>query len=127
MTGLLDTHAYLWMVEGAAKLSPAALAFVRDPNNRLLLSVISVHELVIKIGAGKLRLDRPASALVADLPAAGIDLLPVRVEHVLAVGGLPRVHRDPFDRLLVAQALVEGCALLSADADVRRYPVPLVW
>ena len=93
----------------------------------MLLSVASVWEIVIKHALGKLQLQKSLDAIVREQQANGIQVLPIWLEHVLAVAGLPAIHSDPFDRLLIAQATVEGARVLSADPVIARYPVPVVW
>src|SRR5947209_1962471 len=116
MIGLLDTHAFVWWDSSPTKLSATALAFIQDPANTLLLSVVSVWEMIIKQQLGKTILAAPLPTILARQQSNGIQILPVVLDHVLAVENLPLVHKDPFDRLLIAQANVQGAALLSADA-----------
>lgn len=125
---LLDTHAFLWLVEGNPKLSmPAQIAF-GDPLNSLNLSVASVWEMAIKIGNKKLAVTDPLDRYVAKWTAAyQLAVLPIDLTHVLAVTGLPDHHRDPFDRILLAQAMVETMVLVSADAQFAPYSVPILW
>ena len=127
MRGLLDTHTLIWAVEDSDKLSEPAKAFLDDPGNTVLVSVVSIWEIVIKHKLGKLPLGQPLGAMLSQLPAAGITVLPVQLDHVLAVERLPDPHRDPFDRLLAGQAIVEGAALISGDSIFRQYPVTVVW
>jgi PIN domain nuclease of toxin-antitoxin system len=124
---LLDTHAFIWWDSDPAQLSPAALAALQDPANEVWLSVASVWELVIKAQLGKLALRLPLADIVRQQQANGLRVLPVSLAHVLAVEGLPPIHKDPFDRLLIAQANVEGAELVSADQVVRQYPVRILW
>jgi PIN domain nuclease of toxin-antitoxin system len=114
-------------VEDSDKLSEPAKAFLDDPGNTVLVSVVSIWEIVIKHKLGKLPLGQPLGAMLSQLPAAGITVLPVQLDHVLAVERLPDPHRDPFDRLLAGQAIVEGAALISGDSIFRQYPVTVVW
>jgi PIN domain nuclease of toxin-antitoxin system len=127
MKGLLDTHTFIWWDSDPSKLSAPALAFISDPANAVLLSVVSVWEIVIKLQLGKLTLARPLHTILADQQANGIHVLSVTLPHVLAVEGLPTPHKDPFDRLLVAQANVEGAVLVSADPIFAHYPVKALW
>jgi PIN domain nuclease of toxin-antitoxin system len=128
MTLLLDTHTFIWFDGEPAKLSAHAATLLADPNNRVLLSAVSVWELVIKVGTGKLTLRDEVKELVkSQVSGNAVELLDVRAEHALAVGGLPDVHKDPFDRLLAAQAIVEGAMLLSADPIFRQYPIQTDW
>ncbi len=125
---LLDTHTFLWLVEGSPKLSAAARTALADPGNELFLSVASVWELAIKIGNQKLTLNDPLDVFLGKWTAAyQLDVLPVQTAHALAVVRLPDHHRDPFDRMLIAQALVEGMTLVSADRKFAPYGVPILW
>src|SRR5262249_10304465 len=97
---LLDTHAFMWWDNDPARLSPHALAALRDPANTVWFSVVSVWEMVIKSQLGKLTLHLPLSQIVAQQQANGLQILAAMLEHTLAVESLPPVHKDPFDRLL---------------------------
>lgn len=128
MNILLDTHAFLWWAEEPAKLSSTAFATCSDKANRLLISLVSVWEIQLKIQIGKLSLKLDLRSLLEEQQREnGIQLLPITLPHILGLAGLPDYHRDPFDRLLIAQAQVEGLALLSSDANIVRYPVPVIW
>jgi PIN domain nuclease of toxin-antitoxin system len=125
---LLDTHTFLWLVEGNPSLSKPAQAALADLANELFLSVASVWELAIKTGNKRLALNVPLPAFVARWAATyQLDLLPIQTPHALAVAGLPDHHKDPFDRILIAQALVEGMTLVTADAKFTPYGVPVLW
>ena len=121
---LLDTHAALWWLSGDERVGDQATAELEDDANEVLLSAAVVWEAAIKQSLGKLG---APSDFVATFLEVGVRPLPVSVEHAEAVERLPLHHRDPFDRLLVAQATVEGAALVSGDAALRPYGVPLVW
>jgi PIN domain nuclease of toxin-antitoxin system len=127
MKGLLDTHTFIWWDSDPDQLSGAARSFLLDPANIVLVSVISVWEIVIKHALGRLHLYKPLDVIVRDQQANGIQILPVLLDHVLVVGSLPAIHNDPFDRLLAAQAVVEDAVILSADPIVARYPIRIVW
>lgn len=127
---LLDTHAFLWLVDGNSNLSDTAQMALRDPVNAIFLSVASVWELSIKTRRSnpQLRLNEPLDQYVAKWTAAyQIQVLPIDLEHALHVGGLPHHHSDPFDRLLIAQAEVETMTLVSADRKFVSYSIPLLW
>lgn len=124
---LLDTHTFIWWDSDPAQLSAPALAAVRDPANEVWLSVASVWEMVIKAQLGKLTLRLPLADIVAQQQANGLRILPVTMAHALGVEGLPAIHKDPFDRVLIAQANVEGAELVSAGPVVRQYPVRVLW
>ena len=125
---LLDTHTLLWLVEGSPNLSAAAQAALADPANQLYLSVGSIWELVIKTGNKKLVLSDQVDVFVGKWTVVyQLALLSIDAPHALAVMGLPDHHRDPFDRILIAQALVHGMTLVSADAKFAPYSVPILW
>jgi PIN domain nuclease of toxin-antitoxin system len=125
---LLDTHTFIWWDSEPDRLSPQALALCQDRRNILLLSVVSVWEMQIKLQLGKLRLALPLKEIIeTQQQTNNIEILPVTLAHVLALENLPVHHKDPFDRLLVAQAMVEGAALVSGDPNIARYAVQIVW
>ncbi|HMF13829.1 MAG TPA: type II toxin-antitoxin system VapC family toxin [Gemmataceae bacterium] len=125
---LLDTHALLWSVDDPQKLSTVALAAIQDPANDRLLSAATVWELAIKVGLGKITLSLPyrqwMAKGIADLK---LNILPVTVEYADRQSTLPPHHKDPFDRLVIAQALVEGIPIVSADAAFDPYGVTRIW
>ncbi len=127
MIGILDTHAFIWAAETPHLLSPTARAFIVDPRNTILLSVASVWEMIIKHSLGKLPLAKPIDEMLQTLPQEGIDLLPITIDHVMAVMGLPSVHKDPFDRILAAQSIRENAAIVTIDGVFRQYPVRIIW
>lgn len=121
---LLDTHAALWWLSDDDRFGDTAAAYVADETNQILLSAAVVWEVAIKRSLGKL--DAPAE-LGPTLLAAGAHALPVNLEHVATVEGLPWHHRDPFDRMLVAQASVERAAIVSGDRRLEPYGIKLIW
>lgn len=125
---LLDTHTFIWWDSEPAKLSPQVLALCQDRQNVLLLSVVSIWEMQIKLHLGKLRLALPLKEIVeSQRRINGIEILPITLEHVVALENLPAHHKDPFDRLLVAQAIVEEAVLVSSDSNIAKYAVRVVW
>ena len=125
---LLDTHAFIWWDSEPQKLSAQVLALFQESSNQLLLSTASVWEMQIKLQLGKLQLERPLAELIAGQQEKnGIELLPVQLEHILALQTLPTHHKDPFDRLLIAQANIEGAVLVTADPIFAKYPVKILW
>ena len=124
---LLDTHAFIWWDSDPARLSPKALAALQDPANEVWLSVASVLELVIKSQLGKLSLRLPLAEVISEQQANGLNVLPLTLAHTLAVESLPAVHKDPFDRLLVAQSNVERAELVSLDPIFASYAVRCLW
>jgi PIN domain nuclease of toxin-antitoxin system len=124
---LLDTHAFLWWVADDTRLSPKARTTVTNADEAFL-SVASCWEMAIKVSLEKLTLSQPVDRFVAEhLGVNRFALLPVDLEHVARVAALPFHHRDPFDRLLAAQALHEGLTLVSADPVFRKYRVKRAW
>jgi PIN domain nuclease of toxin-antitoxin system len=124
---LLDTHVFVWADSDPARLSAPAAAAIRDPANEVWISTASAWELVIKVQVGKLTMRLPLAAIFAQQVANGMHVLPISLDHALGVQTLPPVHKDPFDRLLVAQANVEGADLVTADPIFARYPVRTFW
>jgi PIN domain nuclease of toxin-antitoxin system len=124
---LLDTHALIWWMEGASRLSPRAATIVADPQNRILISAAVGWELAIKVGTGKIKprsiLDRLKRALERDQ----FTELPILLESAVRAGLLPLHHRDPFDRMLVAQAQSLNVPIVSADAFLDSYDVRRLW
>jgi PIN domain nuclease of toxin-antitoxin system len=121
---LLDTHAWLWMNAEPERLSPEALELIQDLSNELLLSAASAWEIAIKAALGKLVLPEPPSRYIPSrMQAGGVTSLPVTVAHAAAVADLPRHHRDPFDRMLVAQAKLERVPILTSDPQLDAYDV----
>jgi PIN domain nuclease of toxin-antitoxin system len=128
MRALLDTHVLLWWVEGNRTLPPKARAVLADQENECLVSLASVWELAIKAGLGKLKLTMPVQRYVTEHVAAnGFRLLDIRMAHARRVESLEPHHGDPFDRLLVAQALEEELPMVSADPVFRKYGVKRIW
>ena len=125
---LLDSHTLIWAVDEPARLSPAATAALQDPANALLLSAATIWEIAIKVGRGKLKLNVPfrqwMTQAIADL---GVSVLPVTVDYADVQAGLPDHHRDPFDRLIIAQALTEAVSVVGHDPVFDAYGVARVW
>lgn len=125
---LLDTHAFLWWVEGTPALGRRARTAVANPDNEVFFSIASCWELSIKLSLGKLRLTQRLDRFIPEqLSVNGFSLLSVELRHVLGVADLPFHHRDPFDRLLAAQALQDQLAIVTTDRVFRTYGVRIVW
>jgi PIN domain nuclease of toxin-antitoxin system len=124
---LLDTHVFIWMDSQPTQLSASAAAALQDPSNTLLVSAASIWEMVIKIQLGKLTLRLPLRNIVSEQQSNRISILPVRLSHALAVDQLPSIHRDPFDRMVIAQANIEGAEMVTADHVFSQDPVRLLW
>lgn len=124
---LLDSHIFIWLVDEPEKLSVTATALLRDPGNELFLSIASVWERQIKIGLGKMRLQRSLQDTIKQQQETNnLQLLHITLPHIFALDALPLHHRDPFDRLLIAQANAQNFALLSADSQFAGYNVNLL-
>jgi PIN domain nuclease of toxin-antitoxin system len=124
---LIDTHILLWLLAGSPRLSNVLLATLANRRNAVFLSVASAWEIAIKVGLGKLDLPTNLHAwLPAELDAGGLRLLPISLEHVLGVEALPHHHRDPFDRLLIAQAIADGLTIVTQDRVFGLYDVALL-
>jgi PIN domain nuclease of toxin-antitoxin system len=125
---LLDTHAFLWWVNDAPELSAPARLSIGDANNDCFLSLASCWEMAINSSLGKLRLARPIERFVSEqLAANGFTLLNIELRHTAKIEKLPFHHRDPFDRLLIAQAISEKLTIVSADSVFSRYGVKPLW
>lgn len=122
---LLDTHILLWAAGMPERLSPVARDLIEDPGNALIFSVASLWETAIKRGLGRDDFQVDPRLLRRGLLDNGYAELVITSEHVVSIDSLPRLHRDPFDRLLIAQATVEGITLLTADPRIADYPGPI--
>jgi PIN domain nuclease of toxin-antitoxin system len=122
---LLDTHLLLWTAEGSRRLSRVARTLINDPDNEVVFSVASLWEIAIKRSLGRDDFQLDPRLLRRGLLDNGYVELPITSEHALATDSLPSIHKDPFDRILIAQAIVEGITLLTVDPLVKRYPGPV--
>lgn len=128
MKVLLDTHVFLWAIGEPERLSPRARQAIEDPRNTRLVSAASAWEILIKVQAKRLRLPGNAPAFLRrQISVLAAEVLDIQMEHVLRVYGLPLLHRDPFDRLLIAQSQAERVPLITADPLMARYPVDIIW
>jgi PIN domain nuclease of toxin-antitoxin system len=124
---LIDTHILIWLLAGSSRLSRDVQDTLANRRNTVFLSVASTWEMAIKVGLGKLDLPPGLHVwLPAELDSAGLRLLPIELEHTLGVEALPHHHRDPFDRLLIAQAISDGLTIVTADLVFDLYDVPLL-
>jgi PIN domain nuclease of toxin-antitoxin system len=122
---LLDTHILIWALSDPDSLPLRARQLLKDKSNEQLFSVVSVWEVSIKHGRGRKEFKVPPDLMRETLLKVGLEELLILGTHAIAVGSLPPIHKDPFDRLLIAQATVEGVTLLTADATIARYPGPI--
>ena len=128
MRVLVDTHVFLWWVEGDRALPAKVRAALADPENECLISMVSAWELAIKTGLGKLKLAVPLKRyIVENVAANGFRMLDIEIAHVGRLETLASHHGDPFDRLLIAQALEENLPVVTADPIFRKYGVKRIW
>ena len=128
MRALLDTNSFLWFISGSDKLSGQARNFMSELNNQLALSVSGLWEIAIKISLGRLELARPFEQFMQEqLRENAIEVLPIEIRHLTKLIQLPFHHRDPFDRLLIAQAIAEGIPVISADTVFKDYGIEVIW
>jgi PIN domain nuclease of toxin-antitoxin system len=127
MKAILDTHAFLWALAGDARMSRHARDVFAGSTD-LFLSMASIWEILIKVQSGKLNLPQPAGPYVLSRLAENrIKTLPISIDHLLAIERLPRHHRDPFDRMLIAQSMEEDWPIITADPKFKQYPVQVIW
>ena len=125
---LLDTHTALWMVNEHEKLSPTAKALLRNDKNALFISIASLWEMAIKVSLGKMsELDGGVGVFLSKMENMPIELFPITTDHIGIIESLPFIHRDPFDRMLVATAMADNMTILTADSNIHKYNVPFVW
>ena len=128
MRFLLDTHTWLWAVSAPERLRNSGAEMIEDAENVVFFSAVSAVEIAIKVSLGKLKLPVPASEFVSSrIEALGMMALPIYISHALRVASLPSHHKDPFDRLLVAQCQIERLPLMTADAALGSYDIEILW
>lgn len=125
---LLDTHAFLWWIGDDARLSGPAREAIADPGNNVSFSVASAWELAIKTAIGRFEAEGGLGPFLEEhIQRNAFRVLPVKLEHAVSVAALPAHHRDPFDRILVAQAAAEGMTLVTRDSQLGKYGTPVLW
>ena len=128
MRALLDTHSFIWWVTDDSRLSKAARSVISDPNNLIFLSTASAWEIVIKVRLGKLHLEEsPEIYIPSRLTMNKFESLSIQMVHALQVIYLPDLHRDPFDRIIIAQSQVEKLPIITVDSLITQYPVDVIW
>ena len=128
MRFLLDTHVVIWLLAGMPRVGPELYNVLSDPRHAVYVSAVSAWEIAIKVGLGRLSVPPHLEDwLPAELAAAGLKTLPIHLDHALGVERIPRLHADPFDRLLIAQAVSEDLTLVTADRAFEAYDLKLVW
>lgn len=128
MNLLIDTHVLLWWMSQSVKLSDAAREAFKNPRNSLNVSIASLWEIQIKLQTGKLSIEGTLPEIVErQLQQNSLFILLIEMPHVFALDRLPMIHKDPFDRMIIAQALAENLTLVSADSVFHHYPVNVIW
>lgn len=128
MRALLDTHTFLWWITDQPRLPGGIRAIVENGKNELFLSAASGWEIIIKFQLGRLKLpEDPEGYLIDQIRKNDFQILPIRMPHSLHLLRLPPLHKDPFDRILIAQAQFENMPILTSDPQIARYPVEVVW
>lgn len=128
MKVLVDTHTFLWDLLGDHRSSRLARQILKSDEHELIFSLVSLWEIAIKMKTGKLNTVGSSVAYIRDeMNAYGMELLPIRYDHILQLEALPDHHSDPFDRLLVAQAITESLPILTGDEKIRQYAVKVIW
>ena len=128
MRFLLDTHTFIWWVADDPQLSLSAKTIISNPDNEIYFSVVSAWEIIIKVGTGKFSLSEPPEIYIPSrITSNQFETLTVQMPHILRINGLPNFHKDPFDRLLIAQSLVEDLSLITVDQAIAQYPLKTIW
>jgi PIN domain nuclease of toxin-antitoxin system len=128
MNALLDTHTFLWWVSDAPQLSKTVKAFIANPDNKIFFSAASAWEIIIKVGTSKLTLPEESDIYITSrLTSNRFQILSIDLSHTLQIAKLPDLHRDPFDRIIIAQSQVTGMPILTIDRLIIQYPVDVIW
>ncbi|MDP3916484.1 MAG: type II toxin-antitoxin system VapC family toxin [Bacteroidota bacterium] len=127
MNLLLDTHTLIWFLNGDGKLSDRVKTAIEDPNNSRIVSIASIWEIAIKISLDKFRFQKGFKCFLDMVEENGFEILPVTFEHAMVVSTLEFIHRDPFDRLLIAQCKADKLILATKDENIKRYNIQTIW
>ncbi len=128
MKYLLDTHAFLWFVSDDGELSSKARAIIKNSKNEVFFSAVSAWELSIKIKLGRLTIEEELEPfIIKQLSENNFSTLSITLFHSIYTSKLPGIHKDPFDRMLIAQSIIENMSLISKDKNIKKYKVPVVW
>ena len=126
MKYILDTHALIWLIESSPKISSKIKKEMKNPSNLIFLSSVSLWEIAIKTGLGKLELKMPFIKLLKDLKNTNINILQIENSYLTGLSVLPKIHKDPFDRLIISTAIIENLTIVTADENIRKYGVSCV-
>jgi len=125
---LLDTHTFLWLAEDSPKLSSTVKILLDNEDHQLFLSTASVWEMQIKVNTGKLKLGQILSEIIAQQQQINeLKILPIKLEHIWQLKNLPLHHKDPFDRMIISQAITEDLPVLTIDSKFNQYPINTIW
>ena len=124
---LLDTHSLIWFLNGDEKLSDKAKSMIEDPSNSKIISIASIWEIAIKISLGKFRFPKGFKYFLDMVEDNGFEILPITFEHAIELSTLEFIHRDPFDRLLIAQCIAEKLIIVTKDDNIKQYNIKTSW
>ena len=124
---LLDTHALIWFLNGDKKLSQKAKNLIEDPNNSKVVSIASIWEIAIKLSLGKFKFKKGFKYFLELVEENGFEILPISFDHTMIVSTLEFLHRDPFDRIIIAQCKIENMILITKDENIKQYKVEITW
>jgi len=124
---LLDTHVLIWFLNGDKKLSQKAKKLIEDPNNSKIVSIASIWEIAIKLSLGKFKFKNGFKNFLELIEENGFETLPISFEHTMIVSSLEFLHRDPFDRILIAQSKFENLILITKDENIKQYKIEISW
>jgi len=127
MNVLLDNHALLWFYSGDAQLSSTSKNLIKDTSNNCYVSIASIWEVTIKYNIGKLELENSLADLFEFVKRNQISIIPIELKHLLVLSILPLIHRDPFDRIIIAQGMTEKLTVISKDSFFKDYDLPIIW
>jgi len=124
---LMDTHTILWFFENDEKLSKSAIEVICNPINKKYVSIATLWEAAIKYDIGKLKLSGGFEGFIEAIDDNGFNLLNINPDHVKLIIGMPYIHRDPFDRIIIAQAIIENMFVMTSDANILKYEIKSIW
>ena len=127
MRYILDTHTLIWYFEDNSELSFKAKSIIEDIDNEIFVSMASLWEIGIKVGLGKLIIPFDIDEIIARIRKESMNMITIDIKHVKGIQTLPHHHRDPFDRMIIAQAKVDNCTVITRDATFDAYDVPILW